>query len=101
VVSCPWTRASRLCFRTGCLFPLDDLWSFLWATLRYKSVVLLELPVFVTLGSKRLMALPKIKARLELRRFPNVKDVRESNGSTKGHSKKEVNVNIYIAGLRD
>lgn len=36
------------------------------------------------------MALPKIKAHLELQRFPNVEDVHESNGSTKGHSKKEV-----------
>ena len=90
MVSCPWTRASRLCFRTGCLFPLDDLWSFLWAALHYKSVVLLELPLFATIGYKRLMALLKIKAHLELRRFPNVEDVHESNGVTKGHSKKEV-----------
>jgi len=90
VVSYPWTRASRLCFRTGCLFPLNDLWSFLWDALRYKSVVLLELPLFATLGSKTLMALPKIKAHLELRKFPNVEDVQESKGSTKGHSEKEV-----------
>jgi hypothetical protein len=60
------------------------------AALRYKSVVLLELPLFATLGSKRLMALPKIKTHLELRSFPNVEDFHESNGKTKGHSKKEV-----------
>ena len=62
--------------------------SSLWAALRYKYVVLLELPLFTTLGSKRFLAPPKIKTHLELRRFPNVEDVHGTNSSTKGHGKR-------------
>jgi hypothetical protein len=41
------------------------------------------------LGSQILLAPPKIKAYLELRRFPNVEDVREANAALKDIQKEE------------